>query len=176
MVNSEQKGQEEKKVVLDHAHVPTLVNTRIGEVSYGIILRIEAKLQCGLPSYYTQFSITYMHSCVPALLRLGCLLPKFVTTLAPYLSRSPRRGIFHKLDQPWPEHWGNCKLFLRSQTLFPATGQKLVLSRRWQRIRLDAFIRFWPANMRPCLLHSTQARLNMLLQGPSGLIISPLNR
>ena len=34
MVNSEQKGQEEKEVALDHAHVPTLVNTRFrGEAS-----------------------------------------------------------------------------------------------------------------------------------------------
>src|SRR2546423_12345766 len=30
MVNSEQKGQEEKEVALDHAHVPTLVYIRIG--------------------------------------------------------------------------------------------------------------------------------------------------
>jgi hypothetical protein len=44
-----------------------------------------------------------------------------------------------------------------------------VLSRRPQR---DAFISFRLANIRPCLPCPTQARLNILLQEPSGLTIS----
>src|SRR5271170_5028774 len=38
--------------------------------------------------------------------------------------------------------------------------------------RSESFISFWPANMRSCLLCSTQAKLNILLQEPSGLTIS----
>ena len=46
MVNSEQKGKEEKEVALDHAHVPTLVNTRIGGV-FGWKYRGLTESYCG---------------------------------------------------------------------------------------------------------------------------------
>lgn len=131
MVNSEQKGQEEKEVASDHAHVPTLVNTRIGGCLVGNteVLRNHTADRkhnfnaiCHL--IMTILALRICTAAFPALLRLSCLLPSSSQLLPPTCPGS-NGGHIHKQDQPWPEHWGNCMLFLRSQTSSPATGRKL---------------------------------------------------
>jgi hypothetical protein len=53
----------------------------------------------------TNLALRICTAAFPALLRLSCLLPKSVTTLAPTCP-GPYGGHIYKLDQPWPEHRG----------------------------------------------------------------------
>jgi hypothetical protein len=127
MVNSEQKGQEEKEVALNHAHVPTLVNIRIGECLVGNteVLRNHTadrkhnfNAVCHL--IMTILALRICTATFPTLLRLSCLLPSFVSTLAPTCPGS-HGGHIHKQDQPWPEHGG----IVCCQTRSPTAGRKL---------------------------------------------------
>lgn len=127
MVNSEQKGQEEKEVALNHAHVPTLVNIRIGGCLVGNteVLRNHTadrkhnfNAVCHL--IMTILALRICTAAFPALLRLSCLLPS-LSQLSPLLVQVPHGGHIHKQDQPWPEHGG----IVCCQTRSPATGRKL---------------------------------------------------
>jgi hypothetical protein len=149
----------------------TLVNTGIRGYLVGNTQVLRNRTADGKYNFNAVFhlilTITYMHSCFTCSVISGQVCPN----CRPCLSRFSRRA-YPQAGSTAARALEKSHIVLKESDSFPGDWTTACAVQKAAANLARCLHQFWLANMRLCLLCSTQARLNMLLQEPSGPTIS----